>query len=232
MTRRIMAGVLLSMCGATAASGDFLLGPDWKEGSGGSGDAGSLPSTAQIPFSPLPFPSQLRTIAGELGSLSLLGGSDQQDLYAIYIDSPVIFQATTDSSADPLGFTSFDSQLFLFDAAGLPVVANDGLGAGATLALPTFALVPGVYYLAISTFNSDPLSASLSPLFPDLTGPMVLPLSPTAPALWTSSDSEGGTYIIALTGASFVPAPAALLLLAPALLLRRRRGSDQARGAC
>jgi len=224
--------LLAAAFAATLASGDMFLGPDWKEGAGGSGDAGAFPASAQVPTTGVPFPAQLRTIAGNLTSLNLLGGPDQQDVYEIYILSPVIFQATTDSSVDSFGSTAFDSQLFLFDAAGLPVVANDGLGAGATLSLPTFALVPGVYYLAISIFNSDPLNASLSPLFPDLTGPQVLPSSVAVPTAWTSSPAEGGAYTIALTGAVFVPAPSGLLLLSMALTGSRRRGSARVRGVC
>jgi len=219
--RRLIASMLGAASMVVTAHGGFILGPDWKEGSDGTGDAGSFPGTAQIPTTEFPFPSQLRTIAGTLATFSFVGGPDQQDVYGIYIQTPTVFTATTDSFVDALGFTSFDSQLFLFDAAGLPVVANDGLGDGATVTLPTFALVPGIYYLAISLFNSDPFNASSSLLFPDLTGPQVLPSSVALPAFWGSSPLDGGDYVIALEGAVFIPAPAAWL--APLLAIARQR---------
>jgi len=221
---RVIAAVAALLFGSVATAG-HLVGPDWKEGNGGSGDAGAFPSSAQVPTTALPFPAQLRTIAGALDQFSLLLGTDQQDVYAIYIDSPITFQATTDSTVDAFASTAFNSQLFLFNSAGLPVVANDGFGDGATIMLPTFALTAGVYYIAISVFNSDPLDASFGLLFPDIVGPQVLPSSSSVPAAWSSSALDGGNYTIALTGAVFVPAPGAALLLALGAGLTRRRRS-------
>jgi len=230
---RLLPWLTITTLLAAPALGESFVGPDWKEGTGGSGDAGSLPPSAQIPVTGLPFPAQLRTISGHLEQSFLVGPPDQQDLYAIYITSPTTFMATTDFTVDSLGFTSFDSQLFLFDFAGLPVVANDGVGAGATVTLPTFALVPGVYYLGISLFNSEPLDSTLSPLFPDLTGPLLLPSNVSLPASWTTSPLEGGSYVLALTGAVFVPAPSALavLLLVPWASTRRRAGAPVRSGS-
>lgn len=221
--RASLVPCLMATIVGASASGELVFGPDWKEGAGGSGDAGSLPASAQVPTTPLPFPATLRTIAGQLGASFLAGGADQQDVYAIYIESPLLFMATTDATVDTLGATSFDSQLFLFDSAGLPVVGHDGIGDGATVALPTLSYGPGIYYIAISIFNSDPLDASLAPIFPDLTGPQVLPSSASVPFFWTASSMDGGSYTIALTGAVFIPAPAGPLLVLAALHRRRRR---------
>jgi len=222
MTRSAIVIVTAAIlaCAAPAGAG-WIVGPDWKEGNGGSGDAGSFPSSAQIPVTGLPFPADLRTISGDL-SLFLVGPPDQQDVYAIYINDPLAFMATTDSGVDLLASTTFNSQLFLFDAAGLPVIANDGVGDGATVMLPTFALIPGVYYIAVSVFNSDPLDASATLLFPDLVGPQVLPTSPNPPTSWTTSPISGGSYTIALRGTVFVPAPGAPLFVGLAALLAGR----------
>lgn len=226
MITRCFAWMTVAVLASAPAFGDLIVGPDWKEGNGGSGDAGPLPGSAQIPVTALPFPALLRTIAGSLDETFLVGPPDQQDLYAIYILDPISFVATTDSTVDIFGTASFNSQLFLFDSTGLPVVANDGVSDGATVMLPTLSLVPGIYYLGISLFNSDPFDASATALFPDLTGPQLLPSNLAAPASWGSSPFSGGNYVLALTGAVFVPAPAAvaMLLLLP-MHARRRAGA-------
>lgn len=93
--------------------------------------------------------------------------------------------------------------------------------------LPSFMLNPGIYYIAISVFNSDPLDSGGMPLFPDLTGPPLLPVNTNPIGNWTTSPLDGGAYGIALEGAIFVPAPGAIVLFmaCPWSGSRRRRRS-------
>ncbi len=207
-----------------------LAGPEWPE----LGDAGNLPGTAQTPFGS----GQINKIIGNLdGNGGFPGpGGDFQDMYAIWIDDPALFSAST--SADLGGFADFDTQLFLFQADGRGALANDNsssLVTGSTL-LPAatdgsgFVLSgAGLYYLAISGFDSDPLGGSefiFDQVDPsEISGPDgiggSLPITD-----WSPLAGEIGHYEITLTGVRGVPAPgaAALLALAGMCGRRRRRG--------
>ena len=157
------------------------------------GDAGELPSTAQGTGPALP----LTLITG-----TLAGGAD---MYAILITDFASFSAA--------GVSSFDSQLFLFDSGGNGVYSNDDTGgAGTPGTLPSgHPFGPthnGLYYLAFSAFNYDPISSG-GRIFPDF---LVVPGSlgiygPTGPGGgsaitgWTDPNSASGAYSIVLTGA-------------------------------
>lgn len=185
-----------------------------------TGDAGDMPlfAAAVVGAGPLDL------VRGSID------GSADADMFAIYISDPAGFSATTDDAAT----VAFDTQLFLFDIAGVGLAANDDilnsssgynprsrLSAGSPL-LPT---VPGVYYLAISGWDRDPHSVA-GAIFTDdtfYTG-TVGPGGVGGAQPISGWDGDGamngalGAYAIRLTGATFVtalvPEPGTLALLA------------------
>jgi RHS repeat-associated protein len=181
-----------------------VVGSDWHESAGG-GDAGAVPSTAQIPLGTGP----LTSITGDLFP------GDFEDMYRILITDPSSFSATTDIVVFPTGWASFDTQLWLFDEGGHGQLANDDC----TLCVDFHSLLtpastdgsgfsitePGVYYLAISGFNHDPQSA-FGPIFDQLEFTEVS--GPDGPGGSLPVDSwfgfgEMGSYTIGLSGAAF-----------------------------
>jgi len=115
-----------------------------------NGDAGSVPATAQV------IPGEVDEITGTLAVL------DQEDLYRVCLAPGATFSATT------VGSEIADTQLFLFDATGRGVVANDDNATSLQSTLPAgLSLNPtsgGIYYLGVSSFDADPLSAA-GPIF-------------------------------------------------------------------
>ena len=83
-----------------------------------------------------------------------IGAGDDQDLYRVCLEGGGSFSATT------VGGTELDTQLFLFDAAGLGVYGNDDSQATRQSTLPAgHALTPsapGVYLLAVTPYDRDP----------------------------------------------------------------------------
>lgn len=144
-----------------------------------------------------------------------------------------MFSASTDNAA-----RTFDTQLFLFDAAGLGVAANDDNGISTASTLPVgnalySSLSPGVYYLAVSQFGGDPGNASglIFPTFPfsDIFGPTG-PGGGSAITGWSGTAvTVTGGYQIDLTGVVLIPLPSAVVMGSLGLLgvlgagLRRRR---------
>jgi hypothetical protein len=216
-------------------------GPEWVEGSLGSGDSGSLPGDAQNTVGK----GSMSGISGGLGTP--LSGADFEDMYWIFINDPQSFRATT--SLEFNGFAQFDSQLWLFKPVSfgqggtqaLGLLANDeaqGFEEGASLLLPNstdnsgaFIAEPGLYLLAITRFNNDPFSDG-GLIFnqanrfeisgPDGSGGS-LPIRG-----WTGEGGggDGGIqYRMRLEGVTFanLPAPGALGLLGLAAALGRRR---------
>ena len=193
-----MKKLIAFCCTLTVAiAGSNALGA-WTE----IGDAGDLPGTAQAVIG-----------GGPLDSISgALGESDFGDMYKIKIYDPLGFSAAT------VG-TGFDPQLFLFDASGMGVYANDDSNLTLESLLPSaHALsptIPGLYYLAITDFDRDPYSAGglIFPTTPfsDVHGPTEV--GGGAPIThWVSSFDSPGSYFIELTGAAPIPAPGAILL--------------------
>ncbi|MBW0093802.1 DVUA0089 family protein [Pseudonocardia sp. KRD-184] len=171
------------------------------------GDAPSLP------------PGQTPAGSGPLTSISgQTGGDDREDLYRICVTGDS-FSATT------VGSAGFDTQLFLFadDGTGMAAgkVANDDLpGTGLASTLPsggatlddgsTLSYPPGVYYLALSRFDSDPVDADGRPSFVGPNFNFAAPNPGAGPlAGWTGPVvAAGGAYTITLTGAAtFSSAP-------------------------
>jgi hypothetical protein len=198
LQRLVVAGCLAFSSQATALP--------WFE----VGEAGQLPGTAQI----VAGAGALESISGTVSS------ANDADMFLIFISNPATFSATT---VGP-GGTLDDTQLFLFNAGGLGVYANDdSVGVRSTLPAgnPNGPLVAGLYYLVISSYNNDPTSAG-GLIFPST--PFTSVFGPTGPggALpisgWSGSGGTG-TYTINLTGASFVPEPGSAALLGVSLLL-------------
>lgn len=168
-----------------------------------SGDAGELLNTAQVITSDISSERMpLESISGTI--------SGDADLFQIFLTDSQTFSATT------VGGASFDTQLFLFDSEGMGIYGNDNATPKLNQStLPTGGFSPtasGIYYLAISGFDYDPVSATgkIFADFPEVsfdqvvgsTGPGgKLPLSSFDGARLDS----GGSYTIALTGAETVP---------------------------
>ncbi len=175
-------------------------GPDWEEGSLGTGDAGSLPGDAQVPKGQPPL-TDLLSLSGNLTGFGLLG-TDFQDLYIIYIDEPLDFLVITG--------TGLSVQLWLFRIDGLGLlgtsapelrsVSTDGSGAAVTM--------PGLYVLGVSALPSAPIDAASAPLFffaspGEISGPDG-PGGPNPVANWTTTTGSGA-YTLLLTGVVFPP---------------------------
>ncbi len=127
------------------------------------GDAGQTPATAQN--------TGLSQSVGQVATIfgTILGPNDA-DIFRITIINVGAFAASVVNTVSPLP-GGLDTQLFLFDSAFRPVVANDD-ASGATLrsTIPagTFflsSLAPGTYYLAISLSGNDPVNSSNQLLF-------------------------------------------------------------------
>ena len=200
---RLFAIAAVLLAAASPAAADI-----WIE----VGDAGQLPSTAQVPLPQSPSTGTLDTIFGTFGTPT------DVDMYKIMIDNPASFSATTLNQSNVL----LDTKLYLFNAGGMGVYANDDANASTLLSTlpagdPNGPTSPGVYYLAISAFGISPTSAG-GAIFPDF--PFESVFGPTGPGGsspvtdWVGS-GDTGAYRIDLTGAKFaaVPEPSGLTLL-------------------
>jgi hypothetical protein len=210
-----LAALLLT---APAARADI-----WDE----QGDAGELPGTAQVVFG-------LPSLEGIRGMLET---ANDVDMFAIRIVDPATFSATTVGTPGMV----MDTQLFLFDATGRGVYANDDASTATSRSTlpagnPNGPQVPGLYYLAISSFDRVPVSSPTNDLiFPGF--PRTGVFGPTGPGgadpvtAWRGGGTEAGTYTILLTGsAAFFPEPSSLLLFGLGLAgagawYRRRRAA-------
>jgi hypothetical protein len=173
------------------------------------GQAGQLPATAQ-------YVNGMGALDGIQGALPT---PNTVNMYAFAITDPAAFSATTVGTPGTL----VDTQLFLFDSSGLGVYSNDdanGATKRSTLPAgnPNGPIKPGLYFLAISSFDRSPVSAPTNGLiFPNF--PFTGVFGPTGPGGANPvTDFQGGgvgsgTYFIRLTGATFVPEPSSFLLL-------------------
>jgi hypothetical protein len=164
-----------------------------------SGDAGDLPSTAQDLGS--------GAVTSILGSFP--GGGDV-DVYRVCLTDGASFSATTSSVGPP----PLDTQLFLLDANGFGVYSNDDAAIGERNSrLPSnhrfSPTAPGVYFIALSSFNNDPQSDA-GEIFPDLFSTSLYPdmvvdaagVGADEPIVGWSGPTRGppGLYRITVTG--------------------------------
>jgi hypothetical protein len=158
-------------------------------------DAGDLPATAQDLSSEVV--DQIEGVAAS--------GFDV-DMYRVCLSGGGTFSAST------VGGTDVDTQLFLFDADGRGVYANDDADGMLQSRLPSgHPLTPqvqGEHLLAVSVFGVDPFSSS-GVIFPPNDAGVVGPTEPggSDPVTGWSRGREraGGPYTLFLTGADCKP---------------------------
>lgn len=227
---RRMAAIVATLSIGLAFAPSAWAGPEWDQDLTGP-DAGALPGDAQVVQGSLTDP--VTFIQGELEGNFGPGPSDFQDMYLIQIVTPSTFFARTIDSTTPNGFTDFDTQLWLFDTAGLGLLGNDNSASITTLSELTSvpsdgspALVtPGFYYLAISGAGSAPVSGGGSIFSFGTPTELSGPDGPGGLSAISGWDLPGATgrYTIELRGVNFAPAPGALAVLAMGFLGSRRR---------
>jgi hypothetical protein len=151
-------------------------------------DAGDLPATAQVvPGNDL--------IQGISGTIAVSGA----DMYRISICDQAHFGAAT------VGNTDFDSQLFLFGPTGLGVTADDDdptLGTLQSRITSVNVVANGIYYLAISSFDHDPVSVG-GEIFADAFAVEHGPDGPggASPITgWAGAGGSSGPYGILVSG--------------------------------
>lgn len=140
-----------------------------------------------------------------LDSISGYLGPNDRDLYQILLPAGT-FTAST------VGNTDHNTQLFLFDAAGLGITANnDASFSSFQSTISQNILTAGTYYLGISTEGFNPQSAA-GPIFaidPNTNGV----LDPASPGSGSGSPLSGWStgfvagrepYTISTTGAQFI----------------------------
>lgn len=167
-------------------------------------DAGETIGTANV-VNTQPTGTPLTTIIGGLST------PNDADLFRIFLPGGQTFSATT------VGGATFNTQLFLFNANGFGVEANDNSASTVQSTLPAGGLSPaasGIYYLGISSFDNDPVSSG-GLIFPDISTGVQGPTGPGGGSPlsgFNRSGSQSGPYTISLTGAQFsnatpVPVP-------------------------
>lgn len=164
-----------------------------------SPDAGEFLGTAGQ-TNTQPTGTTLDTISG------ILANTPNGDIDLFQILSPGgSFSATTDTaSTDP----GLDTQLFLFDANGYGIAASNDIGSLNFYSTISLNLSAGIYYVAISSFGSDPQSAG-GDIFNIPTTGQVNPANGSGAASplssWSANSVPGtGAYNIGVTGAQFV----------------------------
>ncbi len=150
------------------------------------------------------LPSNAEEVTGSSQVGAIVGAlqAGETDMYKIRITDPAAFLATLRCGA------TFDTQLFIFNESGVGVVFNDDFAAAAPIVRQSEigpALIPsaGIYYIAVSQYDRDPLDAGAAELWLDL--PFDGQRGPDGPgaANPVSSWSAGGganNYTLFLTG--------------------------------
>ena len=164
----------------------------------------------------------LTGIAGTIGT-----GTDA-DLFLFNISDPVTFTATAVGGASSVaGNGQIDTSLFLFDAAGNALVANDDQTTDAYYQSSfTLTLTPGAYYLGVSLSGNEPVNANGQLLFTvdqpttGVRGPTA-GLNPTAESDFDGQTfvAETGTYSVGISAVPNVPEPSTAAALGLGTLL-------------
>jgi hypothetical protein len=163
--------------------------------------------------------------SGALDTITGTVGLDV-DLFQIRITDVAGFSAST------IGGAGFDTQLFLFAADGTGITENDDSGGLQSLinsdGLLGSGATAGIYYLALTSFNNQPIDGDGLGMFGFSTWPgsgdQRMPSTMGSLVSWDGSGFEEGDYSIRLTGAEYsVPAPASLALLGLGGLAAARR---------
>lgn len=220
----LCTSLVLLLGSAASAQSRPPVGAIWDE----LPDAGELLHTGQSPLGS----GMLRQVRGELRGAALEFDPDWADAFRISITSPVDFLVST------VGGAAFDTQLFLFDAAGLAVATNDDVSpdirqsAIGAVGPGRGTLVPsGDYLLIVAAAGYVPVSAGGDRIWVAGLGPATAPNGPAWDLPlggWTAFDRgsmQAGHYTIEVRGAeiSTLPAPSALVLGALGLVATSRR---------
>lgn len=137
------------------------------------GDAGDLPATAQV----LTGLATITSISGTIQSAS------DVDMFQFTLASPATLSFMVAAAS------TIDSQLFLFNAAGAGLWANDDMGTSLDAQI-TASLASGIYYLAISSWDRHPVNAANLPIFGDTSGVLLPPINAGAVTGWTEVAPE------------------------------------------
>lgn len=169
-------------------------------------DVGQLIPDAQV------IPPGSATLDSITGTLF---NNNDVDLFQITLAGGKTFSATTEAKAD------IDTQLFLFDKDGFGVYARDDTPSSIQPTLPAdHPLTPtdsGIYYLAIASFDNDPVSSKGLIFDNDESFPydnVLEPISPGSEAPLSGFNNLGGSsgsYTISLTGVRAVPETSSVL---------------------
>ena len=201
------------------------------------GDAGDMLNTAQVTIAPL---GPLTALTAITGTTTLTNQIGDGDMFQIAVTTSTTLTAST--TAFIAGANNFDTQIFLFNAAGLGVAANDDSASGGEQSSLSATVTPGLYYIAIEGSGRYPVDSTGKLIFPnytdgttDSTGTYAANTGALALAGYTGNTNEGGKYVLALTGAQFAaigtpaaaPEPSSLAAIATGmgglmLILRRR----------
>ena len=186
--QRFLCPLLISLATLSTPA----LAQSWPE----AGDAPALP------------PGQATNGAGPLAQITgSLATTNDVDLFAIRIDNPAAFFASTQGGA------TYDTQLFLFDTTGHGITHNDDAGTGIPQSRLSGQFVPGpgTYLLAISRYDRDPVNAANQQIWND--APFETERPPDGPGApgpvtnWIGSTAAPGTYTIFMGGASYSVQP-------------------------
>jgi hypothetical protein len=154
------------------------------------GDAGDLPATAQIPIG-----------SGVLTTIQGTNLANDVDMYCIQVSDATTFSAATCAPG-----ATWDTQLFLFRSDGVGVTTNDDTcslqSTIAGFASCQWSVGPGLYYIAISKYNKDPLNAAGGAIFAASTGCNTNPAAPVYN--WgTTTTTAGGAYTITFVSTEY-----------------------------
>ncbi len=220
MTSLTLCATVLVGAAAVATShekSEQRFGPNWEEGVGNDDDAGDTRETAAEVKSSDGSSTEVRAIIGSTkgDTEGFLPGTegDWQDVFAVFIKNPANFAASTSPSHN--GSAQFNTMMWLFSPHGTALLGNDntdnGVPGSTLLASSTDGIInlaqapPGVYYLAVSGFNSMPQTVNGDPMFP-FPGQDGVIVSPTPQGFldevgsWNPDQTPGahGDYVISL----------------------------------